>query len=115
LLRKFAAHLNSCGGTLVAEHWYRICFHSDVSLDSGVLGCCAMQSEDGGRMFLGNVGLLPQDYMAQQPRRAQFKIYFPFLLLKMTDLWDVVPCSLVEIDRCFGGAHHHDDGGSKHL
>jgi hypothetical protein len=26
-----------------------------------------------------------------------------------------VPCSLVEIDRCFGGAHHHDDGGSKHL
>jgi hypothetical protein len=42
--------------------------------------------------------------------------------LKMTVFWDVAPCSLVEIARCFRDAYclHHqddcpDDGGSKHL
>jgi hypothetical protein len=42
--------------------------------------------------------------------------------MKMTVVWDVVLCCLVEIDRRFRGAYclHHqgdspDDGGSKHL
>jgi hypothetical protein len=39
---------------------------------------------------------------------------------KMTVFWDVVPCSPVELYRCFRGAcclHHQgpDVGGSKHL
>jgi hypothetical protein len=41
--------------------------------------------------------------------------------LKMAILWDVVPCSLIDTDRRFGGAEcfncqddHPDDGGSKH-
>jgi hypothetical protein len=32
--------------------------------------------------------------------------------------WDVVPCSLTEIDQCFRGAvhlHHQGSSGSKHL
>jgi hypothetical protein len=32
--------------------------------------------------------------------------------MKITDFWDVAPCSLVETDRHFRGP---DDGGSKHL
>jgi hypothetical protein len=42
--------------------------------------------------------------------------------MKMTAFWDIVPCSLVEVDRRFRGAYclHHqgdegpDDGGSTH-
>jgi hypothetical protein len=40
--------------------------------------------------------------------------------MKMPDVWDVAPCSLVEVDRRFIGAYclHHDrlnDGGGTHL
>jgi hypothetical protein len=39
--------------------------------------------------------------------------------MKMTSLWDVAPCSLMEIDRRFRGSTHegdrHDDGCSTHL
>jgi hypothetical protein len=41
----------------------------------------------------------------------------------MTHLWDISPCSLVEVDRRFGGAYRlhlqgtdrPDDGGSTHV
>jgi hypothetical protein len=48
-------------------------------------------------------------------------VWFQFLMavsLKTAFLWVVVPCSLVEVNWCFGGAcclHQGDDGGSKHL
>jgi hypothetical protein len=42
--------------------------------------------------------------------------------MKMIALWDIVLCSLVEVDQCFRGAYclhhqgvHTDEGGSKHL
>jgi hypothetical protein len=35
--------------------------------------------------------------------------------LKMLAFWDVAPCSLSEVDRCFKGAYLPDDGGSTHL
>jgi hypothetical protein len=39
--------------------------------------------------------------------------------VKMTVLWDVATCCLVDIDRLFRGAYclHHspDDGGNTHL
>jgi hypothetical protein len=44
-----------------------------------------------------------------------------FFPLKMTISWDIVPCSVVKIDRCFRDAYclqrqdYPDDGGSKHL
>jgi hypothetical protein len=48
--------------------------------------------------------------------------YIHNVRMKMTVFWDVVPCSLVEIHRCFRGAYclHHQndrphDGGSKHF
>jgi hypothetical protein len=33
----------------------------------------------------------------------------------MAVFWDVAPCSMVDIDRSFRGAHRPDDGGSKLL
>jgi hypothetical protein len=39
--------------------------------------------------------------------------------MKMMAVWDIAPCTLVEVDRCFRDAYylHHQDngGGSKHL
>jgi hypothetical protein len=49
------------------------------------------------------------------PRKRQI------ILMKMTAFWDVAPCCLVELDRCFRGEHchqgdgHPDDGDSTHL
>jgi hypothetical protein len=49
-------------------------------------------------------------------------VWFQVLMavsMRMTVLWDVVPCSLIEIDQRFRGTYclHHqvDGGGSKHL
>jgi hypothetical protein len=45
------------------------------------------------------------------------KYYKSSLYLKMTALWDIAPCSLVEFDWRFRGevSHCPDDGGSKDL
>jgi hypothetical protein len=39
--------------------------------------------------------------------------------LKMAAFWDIALCSLIDVDRHFGGAyclhHHSDEGGSMNL
>jgi hypothetical protein len=67
--------------------------------------------EDEDNIFLRNVGIYLQVHSARNT-------------LKTTVFWDIAPCSLVEIDRRFGGAYslHHngndggpDYGGCKHV
>jgi hypothetical protein len=48
---------------------------------------------------------------------VRFQI-FTAVSLKMTAFWATQPCSLVEVDRRFGGVyclHHQGNGGSTHL
>jgi hypothetical protein len=35
--------------------------------------------------------------------------------MKMTIFWDVVLCSLVEIDQCFRGAYYHHHQGDMYI
>jgi hypothetical protein len=54
--------------------------------------------------------------------RAAKSLRFQVLMvmgMNMTVFWDMVPCSLIDVDRYFRGVyclHHQDsDGGSTHL
>jgi hypothetical protein len=59
------------------------------------------------------------NYICEETRnytRVRFDVLM-VMSMKMAVFWDVAPCSLVDIDRCFRGAYsfHHQDGGSKLL
>jgi hypothetical protein len=38
-----------------------------------------------------------------------------WLIMKMTAFWDILKCSLVEVDQHFRSVYYPDDGGSTHL
>jgi hypothetical protein len=69
--------------------------------------------EDGGDMFLRNVGCNSTDYTASHPRRWYSSCTFNFTM-KNTIFWDITPCSPlkstdvteVHIASIFGYAYH---------
>jgi hypothetical protein len=77
--------------------------------------------------FRVNKGDLIMQLLCNYLRRVQnMRLQVPTASsVKMTAVWDIAPCSLVEVDRRFGSAYclHHkgfewfieDDGGSTHF
>jgi hypothetical protein len=81
-----------------------------------------LQSSIQHSVMLFNSSLLSLSFTAFVPLTNWFQV-LTASSMKMTVVWDVVPCSLVEVEQRFRGArclHHQgdddpNDGGSKHL
>jgi hypothetical protein len=86
-----------------------------------VLRCSSLTREE--RSLLVSVNEVPSKIFVPKNDGVieQFRIgyYTRKSLVKITAFWDTAPCSLMEVDRHFGGVYylHHqgDDEGCTHL
>jgi hypothetical protein len=71
-----------------------ILFEDRKFKESELCRMSGFRTEDGGSMFLRNVGIYLQVHTALLPRRSTKTA----LNMKMAVFWDFSPCSLIEID-----------------